>query len=200
MANSQRYRFLISRIKFLENNVLPADKPSGNYTKREVDLIKSYVLLVHAEIEAFFEDRAKAKVRKALADWIASRTKSTCLKAVLAFTGNELSYEKRRKEESKSIVYRVNRAVSHYLSSINSNNGVKENDLINMLIPLGIELDELDVTWLSIMDSFGAIRGNIAHNSVGAQSVLDRNSEVQRIQQQILPGIATIDEMIQRLH
>ena len=41
MANSRRYNRLVSRINSLEINLLPAVKVSGNYTKKESDLIRS---------------------------------------------------------------------------------------------------------------------------------------------------------------
>jgi hypothetical protein len=199
MANSLRLRKLIARINFLEDNILPKAKINGNYSKIEVDLIKSFVLLVHAEFEAYFEDKAKDKAQKSYNDWRTSRKKSACLKAILAFAGNEVSYNNTSKLNKNSIEFRMNRAVAHYLELINKNNGVKEDNLLKILLPLGLELNELDETWLSVMDSFGSTRGNIAHNAVGVHSPIDRSSELDRIKNQILPEIMRLDHRIERL-
>ncbi|BDX37813.1 hypothetical protein CYCD_11680 [Tenuifilaceae bacterium CYCD] len=199
MAKSRRLKQLLSRIAFLEQNILPAERLDGNYSKIESDLIKAYLLLVHAEIESYFEDKAKEKVGKALNKWMASRKKSTCLKAVLAFSGNDLSYENIRKADSNSIEYRMNKSVSHYLNLVNKNNGVKQSDILNLILPIGIELSDLDETWLNIMDSFGSTRGNIAHNSTTVQQQLDRNTEMNRINNQILTEIVRLDELIQKI-
>ena len=64
MANSIRHKQLVSRIITIEKNLLPPIKINGNYTKQESDLIRSYVLLVHAEIEAYFEDVAINKAQR----------------------------------------------------------------------------------------------------------------------------------------
>lgn len=200
MAKSKRLKQLLSRLDFLERNILPAQRLTGNYTKIERDLIKSFLLLAHAEIEAYFEDKVTEKVNKALDKWTNERKKSACLSAVLAFSGNELSYENIRKVDSNNIEFRVNRAVSHYLGLVNKNNGVKEKDILNLIIPIGIELSELDNTWLSIMEAFGATRGNIAHKSNVVQQQLDRNTERDRIVNQILPEIERLDNLIGKLY
>lgn len=199
MPKSRRIKQLESRIAFLESNILPAPNPTGNYSKKEQDLIRSYVLLVHAEIEAYFEDVAKEKVSKSLSKWMSSRQKSTCLKAILAYAGNELSYETTKKADSYNIAFRLNRAVSHFLSLINKNNGIKEANLLSILVPLGIELNDIDPVWLSTMETFGSFRGQIAHNSLQVQTQVDRNTEVRRINTQILPEVQRIDRLIGKL-
>jgi len=199
MAKSTRLKKLIKRIDFLEDHILPSERLNGNYSKKEVDLIKSFVLLVHAEFEEYLEDKAKEKAQKSLQNWIASRKKSSCLKSILAFSGNDINYENERKVNKNSIEFRMNRAVNHYLGMINKNNGVKENDILNIFIPLGLEMNDFDDTWLSIMDSFGATRGNIAHNAIGIQLTLDRTTELDRIKNQILPEIIRLDAVIEKL-
>jgi hypothetical protein len=199
MAKSRRFKQLLSRIAFLESKILPQERIDGNYTKVESDLIKSYLLLVHAEIEAYFEDKARDKVNHALNKWKTNRQKSTCLKSVLAFSGNDISYENKPKSDSNNIEFRINCAVSHFLSLVGKNNGVKKNDILNLMIPMGLEISQLDDTWLNTMDSFGAIRGKIAHNSIAVQTMLDRNSERSRINDQIVPEIERLDALIQKL-
>lgn len=199
MARSKRLKQLLSRVSFLERNILPSERVDGNYSKVERDLIKSYLLLVHAEIEAYFEDRAKEKVNRALIKWKVNRQKSNCLKSVLAFSGNEISYQNLKKSDSNNIEFRMNKAVSHFLALVNKNNGVKQSDIINLIIPIGIELSELDNTWLNTMDSFGSTRGNIAHNSISVQTEVDRNTERDRINNQIIPEIERLDKLIQKL-
>ena len=199
MPKSRRLSQLETRITYLERNLLPPPSTTGNYTKIQQDLIRSFVLLVHAEIEAYFEDVAREKVRKALSSWTATRKKSSCLKAVLAYSGNELSYETVKKVDSNNIAFRLNKAVNHFVSLIQKNHGVKENNLLSILIPLGVELSEIDPLWLSTMDAFGNLRGIIAHNSTSVHTLIDRNTEVQRINTQILPEVQRLDQLIAKL-
>lgn len=199
MPKSRRLRQLESRITFLESNILPAANPTGYYTKLELDLIRSYVLLVHAEIESYFEDVAREKVQKALLNWTTNRKKSSCLKAVLAYAGNEISYETTRKIDSNNISFRMNKAVNHFVALIQKNHGIKENNIISILIPLGIEITDIDPVWLSTMDAFGNARGSIAHNSISILNLIDRNTEVNRINNQILPEIQRLDQIVSKL-
>src|SRR5215204_2103944 len=196
MRKSRRLLQLESRLVFLERNILPAASATGQYTKIEQDLIRSYVLLVHAEIEAYFEDVAREKVRKALLNWTTNRKKSSCLNAVLAYAGNEISYETVRKIDSNNIAFRINKAVNHFVALIQKNHGNKEHNIIAMLIPLGIEINQIDPVWLSTMEAFGNSRGNIAHNSMRVSNLIDRNTEVQRINSQILPEIQRLDQLL----
>jgi hypothetical protein len=198
MAKSRRLRQLIARINFLDKNILPPQKIDGNYTHKENDLIRSYLLLVHAEIEAYFEDMVKAKAQKALDEWNRNRKSSRCLLGILAFSGNELNYDNLSKYESNKIDTRINRAVKHFQDSIEKNNVIKKNNIIKMIVPTGIEIDALDDTWLLVMDGFGSTRGVIAHNSLKVQSQLDRNTEKEKISNQILPEIEKIDKLLIR--
>jgi len=199
MPKSRRLSQLESRIIYLERNLLPPSSTTGNYSKIQQDLIRSYVLLVHAEIEAYFEDIAREKVRKALSRWMTNRKRSSCLKAVLAYSGNELSYESVRKVDSNNISFRLNKAVSHFIALIQKNHGIKEANLLSILIPLGIELRDIDPVWLTTMEAFGNLRGAIAHNSTSVHILIDRNTEVRRINTQILPEIQRLDHLISRL-
>lgn len=166
MANSRKYNTLISRIHFLENTILPNVKISGNYTKKESDLIRSYVLLVHAEIEFYFEDIAKEKAVKSLRKWMSNRKKSNCLLAIMAFCSAEINWDKKSKIDKTKLHYRINETVNHYIGRLDNNNGVKAKNIKDILLPIGIEEHELDEAWLSTMDDFGKTRGTIAHNTI----------------------------------
>lgn len=198
MATSRRLKQLLSRLTFLENNILPAERVDGNYSKREQDLIRSFLLLTHAEIEAYLEDVAKTRVTKSLSDWNSSRIKSNCIKSVISFVGNDLKFD--NDVHSNNIQYRINKTVAHYMSTVvDKNHGIKEKNILKVLLPLGIEINELDQTWLSVMESFGSARGLIAHSSFNVQTSIDRNTELNRIKNQILPELTKIDLLIKKL-
>ncbi|SFR85440.1 HEPN domain-containing protein [Maribacter stanieri] len=197
MANSARYNKLKSRIKFIENNLLPDEKITGNYTKKEKDLIRGYILLVHAEIEAYFEDIAKQVVSNAKSKWIATRQKSNCILSIIAFCSHEINWEN---DPSKNdIKHRINRTTGHYTNKLNSNHGIKSNNVKNILLPLGIEESQLDQTWLNTMDDFGAKRGSIAHSTHSVQNPIDLKTEKDRINIQIIPEIKDLDSIIKAL-
>lgn len=199
MANSQRHKQLLSRISQLESNLLPAPKINGNYTKKESDMIRSYVILSHAEIESYFEDIADSKVRKALNLWMINRTKSNCLLAIMSFCTEEINWEKEKKSDKEKLDFRINRVARHYLNKLNNNHGIKSNNLFNILLPIGIEAHEIDPTWLNTMDNFGSKRGQFAHTSSSVQSQIDLVTEKNNINNSILPEIGNIDELVKKL-
>ncbi|PXY00836.1 hypothetical protein DF185_13125 [Marinifilum breve] len=199
MANSRRYNQLQSRIIFLENNILPDVKINGNYTKKESDLIRSYVLLVHAEIESYFEDIAKLKIQKALQDWRSDRKKSNCLLAVMSFCSEEINWERISKEEKSKFDFRVNKTVRHFIDKLDSNHGIKSKNICNILLPIGIEISQLDDVWLGTMDSFGSKRGLFAHSAIQTQSQIDLVVEKNNININILPEIEIIDGLIKNI-
>lgn len=199
MSNSIRLNKLFSRIKLIEKNLLPRIKISGNYTKKECDLIRSYVLLVHAEIESYFEDIAAEKVKKALEGWSASRKKSNCLLSIMAFCPMDSTFEKDANTKTNKLDFRVHKTVNYYLAQLEKNHGIKEQNLLDILLPLGIEINRIDATWLTTMDDFGKRRGFFAHTASSVHSIIDLATEQNSINL-ILPEIANIDLMIKKLN
>ncbi len=199
MANTRRHKNLLSRIAFLESNLLPAVKLTGNYTKKESDMIRGYLLLCHAEIESFFEEVAKSKVQDALNLWRTTRSKSHCLLAVMSFCTEEINWDRVKVEDKEKFDFRVNKVVQHYINKLNSNHGIKSKNIKNILLPIGIEESQLDPVWMSIMDNFGGRRGIIAHLGVSAQTQIDLVTERNNINNNVLPEIANLDILIKGL-
>ncbi len=160
-------------------------------------LINSYILLCHAEIESYIEDIAKNKISKSLQDWNSLRKRSNCLKSVVSFSGDKISFD--NDGNAHDIRYRINKSANHYLSSVAKNHGIREKNILAILLPLGIEHHELDNTWIGVMDAFGANRGKIAHTSYQVQQPIDRNTQVNIINNQIVPEIIRLDEIVRKI-
>ncbi len=121
------------------------------------------------------------------------------LHEVVSFVGHDLKFE--NDPNSNDIRHRVNRTVNHYVKTVvDMNHGIKENNILKVLLPLGIEITKLDKTWLSVMESFGSTRGRFAHSSsLSVQTSIDRNTELNRIKDHILPKLSNIDLLVKRL-
>lgn len=77
-----------------------------------------------------------------------------------------------------------------------NNNGVKEGDILTLLLPLGISGKELDTTLLADLTSFGGSRGAVAHkSSVRVTSYTDPKSEYDRANQ-LVSALETIDKLV----
>ena len=196
MANSKRFKLLLDRIKFLDSNILPTIKIEGDYTAIEYDFTRSYVLLVHAEIESFLEERVTEKVNSSLINWKQNRKKSSCLKSILAFCSGDINYEKKKVAERNSLEFRVNIVSNHFLALIKKNHGIKKDNILNLLLPIGLEISEIDETWLTTMDNFGAKRGEIAHHTFAIQNPIDPLTEKKLINDIIIPELNNIDKIL----
>lgn len=197
MANSRRFRELESRIDTITKHLLPKTKIRGNYTKEEQDKIKSYLLLIHAEIESFFEDRVHHKINLAFKNWRTKRQRSMILLSVMAFRDEEISYKPFK--NYKDIESRLDKALNsfnHYIKV--KNHGIKEENILNLLLPLGIEENQIDSTWLATMESFGGLRGRIAHSSAKIKLTLDPVTEQSTVNL-IMTEIKKLDFLINKL-
>lgn len=66
---SPEYHSLCRRIVLLERHLLPPLSPTGSYTDADYDRTRSYVALIHAEIESFIETRCATVANAAKTRW-----------------------------------------------------------------------------------------------------------------------------------
>jgi len=87
------------------------------------------------------------------------------------------------------------------MKALNENHGIREKNLLGMLLPIGIESDDIDATWLATIDGFGQDRGSAAHKSSAVsrtQQPPDPKNEFDRVTY-LLQGLKDIDEMLNYL-
>jgi len=182
MATSNRYNTLVARISQLDSHLLPVVNPTGAYTDKDQDLIRSFCLLCHAEIEAYLEDYSLEIITRAFTKWDADKTKISPIIFHLAYNHNGKS-----KELPYSMVVQSYQTVK---KTIESNNGIKENNLNGFFRPIGFDIDP---TLKSTLNDFGKTRGQIAHTSFQTQQPFDPTNEKNQVNL-ILTGIKTFDE------
>lgn len=190
MANSRRYMKLENRVKAIETLYLPAINLTGNYTKKEQDDIRAYLLLVHAEVEAYFEEISESKAKEAFTKWKNNRTKSNVLLSLVSFHEFKIT--------EQDIEIRVNKALSTFIYTLRHNHGIKEDNVLSMLLPVGFEFSEIDTTWLNTITSFGTSRGEIAHTAAHVQQPLDP-ATLKTTVQQIMSETKIIDEKLKKI-
>lgn len=190
MANSRRYNQLSQRITTIETLYLPAVNASGNYSKKEQDDLRAFLLLIHAELESYFEEISESKVKAVFRNWKLHRTKSNVLLALVSFCENAIT--------EQELEVRINKALASYIHKLRKNNGIKEKNLLEILLPVGIELSAIDSTWLSTMTSFGTNRGEVAHSTATVQRPLDPITLKSTVTL-ILTEVQRIDEKIKNI-
>ena len=100
-----------------------------------------------------------------------------------------------RKKVSADIAEVASCALTQYGSIISSNNGVKEENLLRIVLPIGVRKGDLDPTWITDLQEFGKKRGTLAHKSVSAHHPVNPQQEWSDVKS-LLAGLETLDGLV----
>ena len=79
------------------------------------------------------------------------------------------------------------------------NHGIRERNVLKLLLPVGIREIEIESAWLATIDGFGNNRGTTAHQSAKKpQTIPDPKSELETVKA-ILKGLVPIDRRLSEL-
>lgn len=191
MAESERFNTLQERLEELRKHLLPAEfSPIGEYDPLQLDMAKGYRLLTHAEFESYLEDISKATILYALQKWDGNKTPSMTIVSFLAAyhscwsIGDDQSNQelidlsRARANPKDSLKEIMNIASKQFISKISSNHGIKSKNFKSLILPTGVDIDELDPDMLPKLDSFGSKRGQIAHQSSKVNQQINPKDEL----------------------
>ena len=208
MSKSVRFRTLAKELNRLKKQFLPKISPIGSYSDRQLALTLAYRVFAHAEIEAYFEERVWEVVINAKINW--DRTSKPCLTllSLVAFSGQMMEMppdtltptkpSKSIPSERIQLSKKIDSAISCFKRVIKQNHGVKEVNLLALLLPIGIDSDDLDSALLATMNAFGEQRGVVAHSSAKTIQPPDPATELSRVKQ-IIKELLKVDELISNL-
>lgn len=203
MPRSPRFRDFDRRLGELRRHLLPPTRPLGLYSAREYDRVRGYVLLAHAEIESCLEDMGRDVADGAHSAWKVDQKPRQSLLSLMAFHAKKPDPVPVRVTGSgprpSLLAERLNAATKSYKEILGNNHGIKEKNVLAILLPIGIAVADINSTWLNIMSSFGERRGVIAHRSAPyVQQLPDPRSQLNTVQQ-IRDGLKDLDEKLARL-
>jgi hypothetical protein len=190
---SRRLRELLSRLAVLERHFPPKDGEfslSGHYTREQDDKTKAYLLLVHAELESYFEERAKSRADIAHSHWQRTGKCPLVLSRLLVYHQEEL--------EALSPAA-VTKAMNYYLDKIEKNHGIKEKNLLSLFLPVGLGHRDLDTRLVAACDQLARKRGQFAHASFKAHQQVDPQTERDNVRENIMPELIKLDRKIRKL-
>lgn len=194
ISNTKQYIELERRIDYLIHNHLPASTASGYYTKKQKDEIRAFLLLSHAEFEYYFEAVGEQKAMLALKKWVANHDyKSKVLLYLSTFMDSTEKIKQANTSEDK-----IKAIVGQYLITLKKNNGIKKEDILKILCPIGIEQDQIDNSWLNTITSFGSNRGEVAHTSARTQTLKDPKDIFADITY-LMTELSKLDKLIKKL-
>jgi hypothetical protein len=211
MPKSPRFRTLSRELSRLKKQFLPKISPIGLYSDRQLSRTLAYRVLAHAEIESYLEDRAWEVVQDAKRVWDSTGKTRLTLISLVVFSGQtmETPPETLTPSKGKKTVpldklktsKKIDLAISSFKWIIDNNHGVKEANILALLLPIGIDSDDLDTAWLATMNTFGEKRGLVAHTSATSYRTIqppDPASELSMVKQ-ITQELLKLDELINKL-
>jgi hypothetical protein len=194
MPTPKRLQRLLTRLDKLEAHLLPAPfSLTGRYSARQHDRTKAFLLLVHAELESYFEDRARKLVTNAAARY---QGKGICTPVLSRL----LVYHNAAKDEVGPVSPNaVSKAINYYLDHLDKNHGIKEKNLRTIFLPLGISHTELDGQLIAACNQLAQKRGQFAHASFKTHQQVDPKTERDNIRLNILPELKNLEKRLKNL-
>lgn len=166
-------------------------------------MARAFRLLAHAEIESFLEDRAREKAREALVRYRSDGKPRIVIWSLLSFQlvqtqlteGQLKDHYLGASDHFNNIATKAHNSFEHLLLH---NHGVREKNVLSMLLPVGFLRSQIDTTWLSTIDSFGSNRGATAHSAYKPTVLVDPATEKTTVGL-IVAGLQRIDDVFARL-
>ncbi|MFM6536831.1 MAG: HEPN domain-containing protein [Dolichospermum sp.] len=210
MPEYYKFNTLEMQLDRLKDEFIPEISPTGVYSESQLSRTAAYRVLAHAEIESYLEERAWEVVQNAKTLWTKGKTTRSLI-CLLGFSGLTMDKppdtltpqkgSKTVKEEKIKISKKIDLAVESFKRVISQNHGVKEDHILSLLLPIGIDSDDLDPAWLATMNTFGEKRGLVAHTSATSYMTIqtpDPANELNTVTQ-IRKELLRIDELINNL-
>jgi hypothetical protein len=95
-----------------------------------------------------------------------------------------------------SLDERLDRVRHHHVGNVvRENHGLREQNILRLLMPVGVGSSELDPVWLADATSFSEDRGQAAHRSGSVQQIPDPFIELRRVGA-LARGLAPIDKRL----
>ena len=194
MPTPKRLQRLLTRLDKLEAHLMPpAFSLTGRYSPRQHDHTKAFLLLVHAELESYFEDRARRLVTTAEARY---QSKGVCTPVLSRL----LVYHNAAKDELGPVSQNaVSKAINYYLDHLDKNHGIKEKNLLTIFLPLGISHVDLDAQLVAACNQLSQKRGQFAHASFKTHQQVDPKTERDNIRRNILPELRNLEKRLNAL-
>jgi hypothetical protein len=195
---SRTFRTLELRINKLKKHFLPKKTSlTGDYSLRQTDLMRGFRLLAHAEMESYLEERATAVAAAAVARYHNTAEPDEVILHLVAFYTNKSDLSEGEFKRIYDNMQNHPRAVlgkasKTFARRVGTNHGIREYNILQLLLPVGFDVNDIDATWLASMNSFGLSRGAVAHGTYKAQQTIDPVAERKTVDD-LLKGMEKID-------
>lgn len=155
---------------------------SGEECKTQLQKLKlrGYILITHSIIEQYLESLGEAAAIKAktsfTSDGYIVKSAISLISTCVVSRINDNSKKQITNEINSNLSLFLTTSVNNYLTLVRGNHGIKTQNQINLLAPLGIDIESFNYLSLSQnLNTYGSKRGAIAHtyNRIQTEETLD---------------------------
>lgn len=166
---TDRYLNMVKRRDALRKLLIPAQSGlSGSFKRVTKEKAFAYALLMHAEIESYFEDIISDIADAAVQKWRADQVVTRPLVSLVVYReGNEIGFAEDifNISSSRKIDTVFIQCKSQFDARVRNNHGIRKKNLTKLMMSIGFEPDPSEETLFNSLDGFGAKRGDFAHRS-----------------------------------
>ncbi len=213
LPRSVQFRNLERELKFLREQLLPQKfSPTGVYPPRVITRTIAYRVLAHAEFEEYIEKRVWDLALSSIKALETTGRVDRVVACLIAFSGQKQDFPPETLSPPTAtqgaswgikieLLEKAKSSLNMLYSIIEQNHGMKEKNLLALLLPVGITPPQLDVTWLSTVNSFGQQRGIFAHHSISSYrtTLLPNPQDELNTVRKILSGFRVVDDNLNKL-
>lgn len=194
------------RMVELSNHLMPPEFDDfSNYEEKYYDMARGYCLLVHAELESYFEKICTAYIDIKVQEFTSNSELNEVVMAIVLLYSHEpdtteddvfrAAFNKMRKCKSSKVNERVNVFKASFKDVVKDNHGIKKADLKKLFLPTGF-LHKVEGMF-DDFDSFGSDRGSIAHTSATPRirENTDPKLYYNKVFNQLIPSVERIDRI-----
>lgn len=205
---SARFEALADRIETLRESLLPEEfDETGTYNSAIHEHARGFRLLAHAEFEAYLEDRVSDVALYHYSEWKNSKKPTRAIVGMIAYFEGNLGITAPTSiltpppnKRSPLLDERIEKAKDWLIKYAKSrNHGVKEDNILKLLLPLGVEVTDIETDWLSTIESWATTRGEYAHTSGRKARTLPDPQDEYQVVKIILQGFEKVDELLESL-
>ncbi|WP_285635939.1 HEPN domain-containing protein [Lentzea sp. NBRC 102530] len=164
----------------------------------------AFRISAHAEIEGFIEYCAETLMTHLATKNNAKTLAYSTQKALLLYKDMNKQFPPQSisfQVPSGGTADKIRSVLNAVESSIATNNGVSEKDILKLFVPLGVSLNFFEENWLRSMTDLARARGEAAHNSWVSSNTVQQPDPITERSRLVLPlrGIGKLVDELERL-
>jgi hypothetical protein len=200
---SKRLRELDTQCWLFRRKYLPRKfSNTGNYTNEQYRDAAIFRLLVHAELETYFEQLALEILGKALHNINNGTTCKAGAALVSLYSSDKMHGMPTQKDEMRpsSFLVRTQLACANDLRrKVDTNRGVKSYNILQMFIPLGMDETAIDEQLLVDLNTLASKRGDVAHHAMHDLKSLPDPKEEMELTKRIVKSLVSFEKLVANL-